>query len=67
MMSRARNVSLCADSSKFQKMVPVLIGTLDDVDVLVTDTRCSEILRQIYQAAKVRVVDADGLFASFRF
>jgi DeoR family glycerol-3-phosphate regulon repressor len=58
MMAHARNVILCADSSKFQKMAPVVIGNLEDIDMLVTDTRCSEVLRQMCQAARVRVVEA---------
>ncbi len=58
MMAHARNIILCADSSKFQKMAPAVIAKLEDVDVFVTDTRCSEVLRQMCQAAKVRVVEA---------
>ncbi len=58
MMAHARNVVLCADSSKFQKLAPVRIAGLEDVDVMVTDTRCSEVLRQMCQNARVRVVEA---------
>lgn len=58
MIAHARNVILCADSSKFDRLAPVRIASLDDVNTLVTDTRCSEALRQICQAAKVRVVEA---------
>ena len=58
MMAHARNVILCADSEKFQKMAPVRIAGLAEVDVLVTDARCSEVLRQMCQAAKVRVIEA---------
>lgn len=58
MLKTARNVILCADSSKFQKMAPVKVADLSDVDVLVTDTGCSEVLRQMCQSERVRVVDA---------
>lgn len=58
MIKTARNVILCADSSKFQKMAPVKVAELSDVDVLVTDTGCSEVLRQMCQSERVRVVDA---------
>ena len=58
MIAHARNVILCADSDKFQKMAPVRIGGLSEIDTLVTDTRCSEVLRQMCQTAKVRVVEA---------
>lgn len=56
MIANARNVILCADSSKFDKLAPVRIAGLDEVDVLVTDVAVSEVLRQKCQSAKVRVV-----------
>lgn len=58
MIQHARQVILCADSSKFQSMAPVVIADLEDIDILVTDTRCSEVLRQMCQTAKVRLVEA---------
>lgn len=58
MMKHARNVILCADSSKFQKMAPVRVADLADVDVLVTDIGCSEVLRQMCQNERVRVIEA---------
>ncbi len=58
MMKCARRVILCADSSKFQKMAPVVIGHLEEVDTFVTDTGCSEVLHQMCKAAKVRVIEA---------
>ena len=57
MITHARRVILCADSSKFQRMAPVVIGHLSEVDTLVTDPQCSEVLRQLCQASKVNVVE----------
>lgn len=57
MIKYARNVILCADSDKFQKMAPVRIAGLADVDVFVTDTRCSEVLHQMCQTERVRVME----------
>lgn len=58
MMKHARNVILCADSSKFQKIAPIRVADLSDVDIFVTDTGCSEVLRQMCQTARVRVIEA---------
>lgn len=58
MLAHARNVILCADSSKFDKPAPLRIAGLDAVNTLVTDARISEVLRQTCQAMRVRVVDA---------
>lgn len=58
MIAHARNVILCADSSKFDMPAPLRIAGLDAVDVFVTDSHVSETLRQICQAERVRVVDA---------
>lgn len=58
MIEHARNVILCADSTKFDKLAPVRVASLADVDTFVTDTGCSEVLRQMCQREKVRVVDA---------
>ena len=58
MIAHARNTILCADSTKFDKIAPVRIAGLGDVGVLVTDTRCSEVLRQMCRAERVRVVEA---------
>ncbi|MBO6853999.1 MAG: DeoR/GlpR transcriptional regulator [Marivivens sp.] len=58
MIAHARNVILCVDSGKFHKMAPVRIAGLSDINVMVTDTRCSEVLRQMCQAERVRVIEA---------
>lgn len=58
MMRYARNIILCADSSKFQKMAPIRVADLADINVLVTDTSSSEVLRQLCQNQKVRVIEA---------
>lgn len=58
MIAHARNVILCADSSKFDKPAPLRIAGLEDVDTLVTDGLVSEVLRQNCQALRVRIVDA---------
>lgn len=58
MIAHARNVILCADSSKFDKPAPLRIAGLEDVDTLVTDGLVSEVLRQTCQSLRVRVVDA---------
>ena len=58
MMAHARNVVLCADSSKFDKLAPVRVASLSDVNTFVTDTGCSEVLRQMCQRDRVRVIDA---------
>lgn len=58
MMAHARNVILCADSSKFDRPAPLRIAGLEDITTLVTDGMVSEVLRQMCQAARVRIVDA---------
>lgn len=58
MIAYARNVILCVDSAKFNKMAPVRVAGLAEVDVMVTDTRCSEVLRQMCQAERIKVIEA---------
>lgn len=57
MIAHARNVILCADSTKFDKMAPIRIAGIQDVNTLVTDPGCSEVLRALCRAHSVRVVD----------
>jgi DeoR family glycerol-3-phosphate regulon repressor len=58
MIAHARNVILCADSTKFDKLAPVRVASLSDVNTFVTDTGCSEVLRQMCQRERIRVVDS---------
>ncbi len=46
-ISCARNVILAADSSKFGGLAPVCFGHLDQIDTLVTDPNCPELLRNL--------------------
>ena len=57
-MANARRVILVADSTKFDRTAPVRIGTIDQVDVFVTD-RCPDgPLRGLLAAAGVDLVEA---------
>ena len=52
----ARQIILAVDSSKFDRAAPVRIGSLDNVDVIVTDSAPSE-LEASCAAAGVRLVE----------
>ncbi len=57
-MANARRVILVADSTKFDRTAPVRIGTIDQVDVFVTDRLPSERLREHLAAAEVDLLEA---------
>lgn len=55
----ARQVILAADATKMSRPAPVRIGTLDDIDFLVTD-RIDAALIDLCAAAGVKVVETDA-------
>jgi DeoR family glycerol-3-phosphate regulon repressor len=57
-MANARRVILVADSTKFDRTAPVRIGTVDQVDVFVTDRCPSPEFRTLLAAAEVELVEA---------
>ncbi|HUG62062.1 MAG TPA: DeoR/GlpR family DNA-binding transcription regulator [Methylomirabilota bacterium] len=57
-MANARRVILVADSTKFDRTAPVRIGTVDQVDVFVTDRCPSDKLRSLLDTAEVDLVEA---------
>lgn len=54
----ARVVALC-DASKFGRLAMACIGTLDEIDVLVTDAPPPDELRAVLEKAEVRLIVAD--------
>ena len=59
-IENARRVVLVADSSKFARAAPARIGTLADIDVLVTDTLPSAAIWRLCQAHDVEVIETGG-------
>jgi DeoR family glycerol-3-phosphate regulon repressor len=57
-MANARRVILCADSTKFDRTAPVRIGTIDQVDVFVTDHCPTENMRTLLANSGVDLVEA---------
>jgi len=53
-------VILVTDSSKFSRSAPAVIGTLADVDILVTDRLPSPEIAALCRAHTVEVVEAGG-------
>lgn len=56
MIESARNVILAVDSSKFDRMAPVCIGHLHQVNMLVTDRNCPVALAALCAAKDVDLV-----------
>jgi DeoR family glycerol-3-phosphate regulon repressor len=59
-IENARRVILVSDSSKFSRSAPALIGTLADVDILVTDRLPSPAIAELCRAHDVEVVETGG-------
>ena len=59
-IDNARRVILVTDSSKFSRSAPAVIGTLADVDILVTDRLPSPEIAALCRAHTVEVVEAGG-------
>ena len=59
-IGNSRRVILVADSSKFSRSAPALIGTLADIDILVTDQLASPAIAALCRAHDVEVVEAGG-------
>jgi DeoR family glycerol-3-phosphate regulon repressor len=57
-MANARRVILVADSTKFDRTAPVRIGTVDQVDVFVTDRCPNPDFRALLAATEVDLVEA---------
>ena len=57
-MANARRVILVADRTKFDRTAPVRIGTIDQVDVFVTDHCPDETVRARLAAAEVELIEA---------
>lgn len=58
MMAQAKHVVLAVDSSKFTRSAPVVIGTLGQVNTLVTDRCRSAEIRRLCEAEDVELVEA---------
>jgi len=61
-IEQARRVVLVTDSSKFARTAPAVIGTLDDVDVLVTDQLPSPAVADLCARHGVQVIEAGGAY-----
>jgi DeoR family glycerol-3-phosphate regulon repressor len=59
-IDNARRVILVADSSKFSRSAPARIGTLADIDILVTDHLPSAAIAALCRAHDVEVVETGG-------
>jgi DeoR family glycerol-3-phosphate regulon repressor len=59
-IDNARRVILVADSSKFARSAPARVGTLADVDILVTDHIPSPAIADLCRAHDVAVVETGG-------
>ncbi|MGB0682208.1 MAG: DeoR/GlpR family DNA-binding transcription regulator [Magnetovibrionaceae bacterium] len=59
-IENARHVILAADSTKFERLAPVRIGHLAQVDTLVTDNCASPVLRRICFENEVRLIETVG-------
>ncbi|MEQ8480504.1 MAG: DeoR/GlpR family DNA-binding transcription regulator [Hoeflea sp.] len=56
-ISNARQVVLVADSTKFERMAPVRIGHLEQVDTFVTDRCPNENIREICHQCNVELIE----------
>jgi DeoR family glycerol-3-phosphate regulon repressor len=59
-IDNARRVILVADSSKFARSAPARLGSLADIDILVTDHLPSAAIAALCRAQDVRVVEIGG-------
>ncbi len=57
-LENARHVVLVADGTKFHRSAPVRIGSLDDIDTLVTDCLPDDAIRDVCRQAGVAVIEA---------
>ena len=58
-IENARSVILAADSMKFGRAAPVCIGQINQIDTLVTDSKCPPLLRQLCANEGVRLIIAE--------
>jgi DeoR family glycerol-3-phosphate regulon repressor len=59
-VENARRVILVSDSSKFSRTAPARIGSLADIDILVTDQLPSPAIVELCRAHQVEVVETGG-------
>jgi DeoR family glycerol-3-phosphate regulon repressor len=59
-IDNARRVILVSDSSKFSRSAPARIGTLADIDILVTDKLPGPAAVELCQAHDVQVIETGG-------
>jgi DeoR family glycerol-3-phosphate regulon repressor len=59
-IDNARRVILVADSSKFARSAPARLGSLADIDILVTDHLPSPAIAALCRAHEVQVVETGG-------
>jgi DeoR family glycerol-3-phosphate regulon repressor len=59
-VENARRVILVCDSSKFSRTAPARIGTLADIDILVTDQLPSPAIAELCRTQQVEVVETGG-------
>lgn len=57
-IENARTVILAADSMKFGRAAPVCIGSIDQINVIVTDEGCPEALKNLCEERDVRLLIA---------
>lgn len=56
-IANARQVILVADATKFERMAPVRIGHLSQVDTFITDRCDNEAIRKICREAEVQLIE----------
>lgn len=56
-IANARHVILVADATKFERMAPVRIGHLSQVDTFITDRCDLEAIRNVCQEAEVQLIE----------
>lgn len=56
-IANARHVILVADATKFERMAPVRIGHLSQVDTFITDRCDVEAIRNVCQEAEVQLIE----------
>ena len=58
-MKKSEKVIALLDSSKFNKSMPYTFASLQDIDVMITDTRPPERILELARDAGVELVIAD--------
>ncbi len=59
-IQQAKRVVLLADSSKFDKVKPAVVGTLSDIDTIITDTDIPERYLSIFNDLGIEVIQVEN-------